>query len=100
MAFARAVNISGSSQALRPSAGMYRGFTMRETSGTTAAVVRLWDSASAASGNLVETISLSAKESTSDFLGGGSGSDEGVILTAGLYVEIVSGSVEGSVRFG
>jgi hypothetical protein len=71
----------------------YRGFTLRETAGATA-VLRIWDNATTSSGTIHETIGLTANESRSEFYSGGMKS------AAGIYFQVVSGSVEGSVRTG
>lgn len=73
-------------------AGNYHGFTFRETAGSTA-VIRIYDNASAASGTLLDSISLSANESAREFY------ECGVRCKNGIYVDVVSGTVEGSVRF-
>lgn len=73
-------------------AGFYAGFSLRETAGA-AAVVRLWDNTSAA-GKLIATIALPAS-SSKDF-----SVPAGVAFATGLFAEIVSGTVEGSVYIG
>lgn len=85
--------ISGSSQALETSEVTYYGFTFRETAGATA-VVRI-RSGGVITGDILETVSLAASESTSDLL-----APQGLRCPGGLYVEIVSGTVEGAVRLG
>ncbi len=72
----------------------YRGFAVRETAGA-AAVVRLWDNASAASGTVVEEITLAANESAREFYG-----DGGIKTSNGIYAQVVSGTVAGIVRTG
>ena len=89
---AQTLALSGSSQALRSTQTVYAGFTIRETAGSTA-VVRLYDN-TAASGTLLETISLAANESAGAFYPGG------IWAATGIYVSIVSGTIEGSVRIG
>lgn len=90
---AKAVALTGSDQGITLNTrARYKGFAIRETGGATA-VVRIYDN-TAASGTLIDTISLTSGESRSEFLHG-----EGIALqTTGLYVDIVSGSVEGSIR--
>lgn len=81
---------TGSNQLIRTGRGTYGGYTIRETAGATA-VVRIWDNTSA-SGTLLETFALAAN---------GSAAQEynwGVAAQTGIYVEIVSGTVEGSIR--
>lgn len=74
-------------------AGVYRGFSLRETSGTASATIRIYNNASAASGTMVETVQLNPAESRSESLPVG-------ITVAGIYFSVVSGVVEGSVRHG
>lgn len=62
-----------------------------ETTGTTRATVRLRDGADANAAVIVP-ISLSAGESTRDWLG-----PQGIPCKAGVYLEVVSGSVEGNI---
>jgi hypothetical protein len=92
-ALARSITLTGSNQAARSSASVYVGFTIRETAGAVA-VVRIWDNASAASGTVLEQISLAANESRSECYA------RGVWAELGVYVEVVSGTVAGSVRIG
>lgn len=87
--------LSGASQALVTAPGRYVGFSIRETTGAATAVVRLWDNASAASGTSLEEISLAAGESAREYYG-----DGGIRTTFGVYVQIVSGAIVGSVRAG
>jgi hypothetical protein len=68
------------------------GFALRETSGVTPAVIRLRDGMDP-SATIVLPISLAAGESRADYLP----YDSGIRFTNGLYFEIVSGAVEGSV---
>lgn len=87
------VNLTGSNQVIVASAKDYRGFTIRETAGSTAVVV-LFDNASAASGTILEEITLAASESRSEFYAAGLDTSNGV------FASIVSGAVAGSVRLG
>lgn len=88
----RPVALSGSSQAILGAAGLYHGFSVEETAGATARI-RVYDNTSAA-GTRVETITLSPNESAREYYG------TGIAVTNGVYVEIVSGTVAGSVRVG
>ena len=63
----------------------------RETTGSAAAVYRLWDGVSNES-TLLLPISLSAGESTRDDF-----RDHHIRFQVGLYFELVSGALEGSV---
>lgn len=89
-----AVALTGSDQAVATTRTLYRGFTIRETSGSATAVVRLFDNASAASGTVLDEVSLNAGESAREYY------VEGVWAINGIYVDVVSGSVAGSVRAG
>ena len=83
-------SLPASSKAIRSGAGQLGGFSVAETAGSTAKI-RLWDNATSASGTLVATIPLTANAGlTKEF-------KWGVRLTNGLFVEVVSGAVEGSL---
>lgn len=88
------VALTGSDQAVSATSLDYRGFSIRETAGATA-VVAIYDNASAASGTIIEEISLAPGESAREFYPGG-----GIHTANGIYVKIVSGAVAGSVRTG
>lgn len=72
--------------------GAFRGFTVRETAGA-AAVVVIHDGASA-TGAVLGAITLPAAGSQTVM------DDEGVWYTTGVFVEVVSGTVSGSVFVG
>ena len=91
--YVQAVALTGSDQAVRAGQGYYRGFTIRETAGA-AAVVVIYDNASAASGTVLEQVSLGANESAREFY------PSAIFAAAGIYVDVVSGTVAGSVRIG
>lgn len=93
-AFANAVALTGSDQVVAAGRTYYRGFSIRETSGSASAVVRIYDHASAASGTVLDEISLVAGESAREWYEGG------VWAANGVYVDVVSGAVAGSVRVG
>lgn len=91
--FCQAVALTGSDQVVSATPSHLMGVTVRETAGSTAAV-RVYDNASAASGTILAVVALTANASqTIDFA-------VPVRAIAGLYVDIVSGTVEGSVRHG
>jgi len=83
--------LTGSDQLIRTGPSIYRGFTIRETSGTTAAVVRIHDGVTAA-GTVLDTIALNPGESAREWY------HPGIHATTGVYVDVVSGAVAGSVR--
>ncbi|GLY55216.1 hypothetical protein [Lentzea sp. NBRC 102530] len=93
-AAATAIALTGSDQVVSARPAFYRGAAISETAGSTA-VVRIYDNASAASGTLLATIRLAANE-TFDVLFDGFG----VRAVSGIYVDVVSGAVEGSIRLG
>lgn len=89
-----AVALTGSDQAFAVAgADSYFGFTIRETAGATA-VVRIYDNVTN-SGTLLESISLAANESAREYYGDGIQT-----IVGGIYVDIISGAVEGSIRVG
>lgn len=81
-----------SSAVVRGVPGVFGGYALRETGGSSAVVVRLYDNATTNSGTLVATINVPA---------GGSVSSEmnwGVRCLAGIYAAVSgSGTVEGSI---
>jgi hypothetical protein len=89
----KAVALTGSDQAVRAATADYRGFAVRETAGSTA-VIRIYDDPDSANGTLLDTIALTANESMAAYY------SPGIAATTGIYVDIVSGTVEGSIRVG
>lgn len=89
----RAIALTGSDQAVRSGFGTYCGITVRETAGSTA-VVRVFDGTSA-SGTVIDAVSLAANAAWTTYVAGA-----GIRVDTGIYVDIVSGTVEGSVRVG
>ena len=87
-----AVALTGSDQVISATSKHYRGFSIMETTGNAPAVVRIYDNSSAASGTVLEQISLLPGESAREWY------DSGVLTGNGVYVDVVSGSVAGSVR--
>ena len=71
--------------------GRLAGLALAETTGTAAAKVRIHDGVGAGA-PLLFTVDLAANESVRDFFNG-----QGLAFTAGIYVELVSGAIEGSV---
>ena len=82
--------IPGAGGLLMPGAGLYGGYAVRETAGAVA-VLRIRDGFDA-SAALVDTVALPANGSAQAWL-----FPSGVQLRYGLFVEIVSGTVEGTV---
>lgn len=74
----------------RTGKGKYYGFSVRETAGA-AAVIRIYDGVTAA-GLLLETLAFGPNECMGDFYAGG------IMCQVGVYVDVVSGTVEGTVR--
>ncbi|OHV46607.1 hypothetical protein BBK14_01805 [Parafrankia soli] len=89
--YARSVALTGSDQAVLAAVGVYRGICLRETAGA-AAAVRVYDNPSAASGTVIGAFTLAANASV-DVVHDG-------IWVTGVYVDVISGAVEGSVRVG
>lgn len=86
------VALTGASQAIASGPAFYRGYSLMATA---AAVVKIWDNPSAASGTLLDTIVLGANASAQAWYDGG-----GLRAATGVFVQVVSGTVEGSVRIG
>jgi hypothetical protein len=90
-----AIALTGSNQTVWTGAGLYFGFAMRETAGASSATAKVYDGTSA-SGVLLETVNLTAGESSSDYYG-----PKGIRFSTGLYVQLGgSGTIEGSLRAG
>lgn len=93
MVMATPVAMTGANQVVLDHAGMYCGFSIEETAGASAKV-RIWDNASEASGTLLDPVGLRASETAREYY------ESGIRVTNGVYVEVVSGAVAGSVRIG
>jgi hypothetical protein len=76
---------------VRAASAVYRGCNFRETA-SAAAIIRIYDNATTNTGTLLETINLASLGTFSTFY------DPGVLAANGIYVDIVSGAVEGSIR--
>lgn len=87
------VTLTGANQVVSATPKKYMGITIRETTGTTAATVRIWDNASAASGVVLDEIALTGGQSAREFYPIG-----GINAVNGIYVQVVAGAVVGSVR--
>jgi hypothetical protein len=73
-------------------AKMLTGWALAETSGTASAAVYIYDGSNA-SGSLLAPVNLAAFESTRDILPA-----PGLPITSGqLYVQVVSGTIQGAV---
>ena|SRR6185437_3108395 len=84
---------NGQSGRLSTSAGRIAGYSLHETSGATA-LVKLHDGNDAAA-DLVAVISLVANESPRAWMLPG-----GIAFSNGLFVNVVSGSIEGVIYLG
>jgi len=82
---------TGQTGRLSTSSGRLAGFSIRETSGAAAAVVRLRDG-SDATGDLLSTISLVSGESVRDWF-----MPSGISFGYGLFLEVLTGVVEAVV---
>jgi len=89
----RPVNLTGSNQAIRTTASAYHGFSIRETSGSATATVVIYDNASGNSGPILDEIKLASGTALQAYYPG-----EGLRADFGIYVSVVSGAIEGSVR--
>lgn len=90
----RSIALTGSDEAVRTSAGYFRGFVVVETGGANSATVRIYDNASAASGTLIGAANLAASGSKDVHC-------DPVYVENGIYVDYGgSGTVAGSVRVG
>jgi len=90
---ARAIALSGADQAVYTGGAIYRGIVLRETAAAPAQV-RVYDGTSAA-GILLDDVALAASASASTWYG-----DGGIWASTGIFVDIVTGTVEGSLRLG
>jgi hypothetical protein len=79
-------------QVITSSQTIYHGFSVRETAGATA-VLRV-HAGTSNTGEVLDTVSLAANESAREYY------EEGLTVRSGIYVDIVSGAVEGSIRHG
>lgn len=90
------ISIAAGSQTIHDTPATYYGLTVRNT-GVASGVIRIWDNVSAASGLLLETVTVPASNSfniqynVEDQTGG-------IRASNGIYYELVSGTFEGSIR--
>jgi hypothetical protein len=88
------VELTGDDQAVLPAGpAEYKGFSIRETNGAVA-VIQIFDNGGEASGTLLDTISLDPDESAREDY------HNGIRAQNGVFVHVVSGSFEGSLRIG
>ena len=86
-----AIGATATSRVLDYGRGHVRRLSVIETTGTTPATVYLWDG-SGANGQLLDTISLAAGQSTRDYYRIGE-----YPFDNGLYLQVVAGSVVGAI---
>jgi hypothetical protein len=86
--------LTGADQVVSAYPVFYQGFTLVETSGTAGALVRIYDNASAPSGTILGLVSLSPFGSDREYY------YPGLMAQHGIYVDVVSGAISGSVRTG
>lgn len=91
--FANAVALTGSDQAAAATPAFYCGLVIRETAAGSA-LVKVYDNASAATGTLLDIVALTANQVLATVLA------VPVRAANGIYIDVVSGAVEGSVRIG
>jgi hypothetical protein len=90
MAAVSSVALTGSDQQAAAGVAGYAGFTVRETAGA-AAIVRIYDGTTT-SGVLLDQVTLAANgEARAHYPGG-------IRCPGGIFVDIVSGAVAGSIR--
>jgi hypothetical protein len=77
------------------SVGALYGWNITESTGTASAKIRLWDGVSNA-GNYLGTVTLGENESNREWFSGQSPQ----VRNNALYLEVVSGKVEGAVWWG
>lgn len=92
-AYMRTVALTGADQAVMDGAAIYRGITVLNSHATEAAAVRVYDSADAAAGTLLDVVGLAAGASLSLVY-------DGIWASEGVVVSVAGGTVEGSVRIG
>jgi len=85
------LNLPAASGQLINTGGCLTWHSTRETSGAAAAAYRIWDGSSASGTKLLD-VSLVASGSARDFIG-----QHVLPFKTGLYFELVSGALEGSV---
>lgn len=85
---------AGGSARVTTSPTRLMGFLLCEATGAAPAKIRLWDGADT-SGEPVGAIALAAGANAREFFG-----PQGIGLTQGLFVEVVTGLVEGTVLIG
>lgn len=89
---AAATSLTGSDQNAYVGACTLRGFTIRETGGSNSATLIIYDNDSASSGTILETVSLTAGESRSEFY------ETGKQVKNGLRIDVGgTGTIQGSV---
>ena len=82
-------NVPAVSGLLDNTGGRVRRLSVRETSGSTSAIFDVYDS-STANGKLLDTIALTAGQSTRDYYRG-----REYVYETGLYLSVVSGTFKG-----
>lgn len=93
MDYIRAVPLTGSDQIVANGGpAVYYGIVVRETAAAVASL-RVYDGTSAA-GVLIDSIALLASEDQSNAL------TKGIWCANGLFVDILAGTIEGSIRVG
>ncbi len=94
-------NLTGSTQqiattqqvrASQPVSVRYEGFSLRESTGTGTALVRIFDGMDA-TGTVLDEVALGPGESAREHYRGG------FTAAKGIFIQVVSGSVAGSVRY-
>lgn len=93
----RSVTLTGAAQQIVLAAPVvnYRGFSIKETTGTTVAAIVVWDSTATlgATGKILDEVNFLANESARELY------DPPKQALIGVYVQIVGGAVAGSIFF-
>lgn len=78
------------------SIGIMYGWIIAESTGTAPAKIRIWDGTGGeGTGNYIGTVTLAENESNREWFG----RDGPPIMKNAIYVEVVSGKVEGSISY-
>lgn len=87
------INCPASTGVVRTVPGIYGGYSLRETSGSAGATVKIYDSVAAPTGTttLLDTIALAQGASS------GAEMKWGIFARVGIWV-VITGAVEGSIR--
>jgi hypothetical protein len=90
-------DLIGGVESVLQSLNVLMGWTIAESTGTASAKIRLWDGLGGeGTGSYLGTITLGENESNREWFG----KDGPELKGKGIYVEVVSGKIEGVVNYG